>query len=169
MLVRRAVPVDAEFIGAIRVAAWQAAYREFMPEDYLGSLDPGANLDSLRASLQSEASPFVLRIAEIEGEPIAFSILGKPRYEADRSVAELWALNTHPAHWRKGAGQRLVRRALLDAKENGCSSVELWCIQGNMVAQNLYEACGFSRSGQTRINRSLTGYPLEELAYSHVL
>jgi len=140
-----------------------------MPGAYLESLDPGANLDGLRASLQSEAPPFVLRIAEFEGEPVAFSILGKPRYEADPSVAELWALNTHPKHWRKGAGRQLVKQALLDAKENGCSAVELWCIPGNTAARHLYEVCGFVRSDKTRITRSLTGYPLEELAYSHVL
>lgn len=173
MFIRIATPQDAEFIGAIRVAAWQAAYRGFLPDAYLASLDPGANLDglraALRAALRADTVPFTLRVAEVEGQPVAFSILGKPRYEADPSAAELWALNVHPKHWRKGSGQQLVKQALLDAKEQKFASVELWCIQGNMAAQRLYEACGFHPSGQMRTSSFLTGHSLQESAYTYAL
>ncbi len=169
MLIRSAKPEDAELIGSIRVAAWQAAYRGFMPDTYLASLDPGANLDELRAALRAKNPPFTLRIAETEGQPIAFSILGKPRYNADQSIVELWALNVHPTHWRKGVGQQLVRQVLLDAKEQKFVSVELWCIQGNLAAQRLYETCGFVPNSQVRTTSSLTGYPLHELAYTYAL
>lgn len=169
MLLRAAKPEDAEFIGSIRVAAWQAAYCDFMPDAYLASLDPGANLDGLRVALRAEPPPFTLRVAEIEKQPIAFSILGKPRYDADPSVAELWALNVHPAYWRKGAGQQLVAHALLDAKEQKFTFVELWCLRGNLAAQRLYETCGFMPDGQARTTNSLTGCPLQELAYRHAL
>ena len=169
MLIRSAIPEDAEFIGAIRVAAWQVAYRGVMPDAYLASLDQGANLDSLRTALRAETPPFTLRVAEIEGQPVAFSILGKPRYEADPSTAELWALNVHPKHWRRGSGQQLVKQALLDAKDQKSASVELWCIQGNIAAQRLYEACGVHPSGEIRTTSSLTGHPLQELAYRYAL
>lgn len=165
MFIRIATPQDAEFIGAIRVAAWQAAYRGFLPDAYLASLDPGANLDGLRA----DTVPFTLRVAEVEGQPVAFSILGKPRYEADPSAAELWALNVHPKHWRKGSGQQLVKQALLDAKEQKFASVELWCIQGNLAAQRLYEACGFHLSGEMRTSSFLTRHSLQESAYTYAL
>lgn len=169
MLIRAARPEDAEFIGSIRVAAWQAAYRGFMPDAYLASLDPAANLDGLRAALCAEIPPFTLCIAEMEELPMAFSLLGKPRYDTNHSVAELWALNVHPSHWRKGAGQQLVRQALLDAKEQKFASVELWCIRGNLAAEHLYEACGFVSNGQVRTNSSLTGDPLHESGYSYAL
>ena len=169
MLLRPANPEDAAFVGAIRVAAWQAAYRGFMPDAYLASLDPSANLDSLRAAVRAETPPFLLRVAEVESQPVAFSILGKPRYAADQSIAELWALNVHPSHWRKGLGQRLVMQARLDAKEQKFAHVELWCIQGNLAAQRLYEACGFQPDGQVRTTSSLTGSPLTELAYKYAL
>jgi RimJ/RimL family protein N-acetyltransferase len=169
MLIRAAVPEDAESIGAIRVAAWQSAYRGFMPDAYLDSLDPGANLESLRVALRAEIPPFILRIAEFEGQPVAFSILGKPRYEADESIVELWALNAHPAHWRRGFGQRLVKQALMDAQEEEFAAVELWCIQGNVAAQRLYEACGFRSDGRIRTTTVLSGHPLQELAYKYAL
>lgn len=169
MVIRAAKPEDAESIGAIRVSAWQAAYRGFMPDAYLDSLDPYANLENLRGALRSESPPFVLRVAEIDGQPVAFSILGSPRYEADSSIGELWALNAHPAHWRKGLGRQLVGQALLDAREQKLVSIELWCIQGNLAAQRLYEACGFRSDGRTRTTTALTGHPLQELAYNYAL
>lgn len=169
MPLRTATPEDADCIGAIRVAAWQAAYRGAMPDAYLDALDPGANLEWLRAALGAEPAPFTLRVVDddAEGRPMAFSIVGKPRYAvaSPASTMELWALNVHPQHWRRGAGQQLVQQALVDAQAQGCAAVELWCIQTNMAARRLYEACGFRASGAARTTSHLTGHPLQEVAY----
>lgn len=165
-LIRAAILEDAESIATIRVAAWQSAYRGFMPDIYLDSLDADANLESLRAILQAD-SPVLCRVAEIGGQPIAFSILGKPRYEADESTIELWALNVHPTHWRKGLAQMLVKQVLTDAAEQGFTAVELWCIQGNVAAQLLYETFSFKCDGRIRTSTTLTGHPLLERAYRY--
>lgn len=168
MPIRIATPDDAASIGAIRVAAWQAAYRGAMPDAYLDALDPGANLKGLRAALGAEPAPFTLRVVDdAEGQPVAFSIVGKPRYGAadPASTMELWALNVYPLHWRRGAGKELVRQALVDARaQQGIALVELWCIHSNMAARRLYEACGFRASGEVRTTSHLTGYPLQEVA-----
>ena len=170
MPIRTATPDDAASIGAIRVAAWQAAYRGAMPDAYLDALDPGANLDGMRAALGAEPPPFTLRVVDddVEGQPVAFSIVGKPRYAvaSPASTMELWALNVHPLHWRKGAGKELVQQALVDARaQPGVAVVELWCIHSNAAARGLYEACGFRASGAVRTTSHLTGYPLQEVAY----
>jgi len=167
MPIRTATPDDAASIGAIRVAAWQAAYRGAMPNAYLDALDPGANLEWLRAALGAEPAPFTLRVADWEGRPMAFSIVGKPRYAvADpESTMELWALNVHPQHWRRGAGQQLVQQALVDARAQGLAAIELWCIHSNTAARRLYEACGFRASGAARTTSHLTSHPLQEVAY----
>lgn len=169
MPIRTATPEDAACIGAIRVAAWQAAYRGAMPDAYLDALDPGANLEWLRAALGAEPAPFTLRVVDddAEGRPMAFSIVGKPRYAvaSPASTMELWALNVHPQHWRRGAGQQLVQQALVDAQAKGFAAVELWCIHSNEGARRLYEACGFRASGAARTTSHLTGHPLQEVAY----
>jgi RimJ/RimL family protein N-acetyltransferase len=169
MPIRTATPDDAASIGAIRVAAWQAAYRGAMPDSYLDALEPGANLDGLRTALGAEPPPFTLRVADdVEGQPVAFSIVGKPRYAvaSPASTMELWALNVHPLHWRKGAGKELVLQALVDARAQlGVAVVELWCLHSNAAAQGLYEACGFRASGAVRTTSHLTGHPLQEVAY----
>ncbi|MFN9475237.1 N-acetyltransferase family protein [Acidovorax sp.] len=169
MPIRTATPEDAACIGAIRVAAWQAAYRGAMPDAYLDALDPGANLEWLRAALGAEPAPFTLRVVEddVAGQPVAFSIVGKPRYAVagPASTMELWALNVHPLHWRRGAGQQLVQQALVDAQVQGFAAVELWCIHSNTAARRLYKACGFRASGAVRTTSHLTSHPLQEVAY----
>src|SRR5262245_19277381 len=166
MLFRLALPSDAEAIGRVRVTAWRAAYRDFMPAEYLAALDPAGNLDSLRSALGSAEPPFVLKVLELDGEVVAFSALGAPRYEAAPRTLELWALYVEPAHWRKGIGRELLLQSLQDARDRGQSTVELWCIKGNRAAIALYEAAGFVPTGIERTTSVLTGHPLCEVAYA---
>lgn len=166
MIIRLAIPSDAESIGQVRVHAWQSAYVDHMPTEYLAGLDPMANLDGLRAALGLPEPPFLLKVAELDGSVVGFSILGRPRYQADPDTFELWAVNVVPDHWRKGVGRRLVLEALQDASACSASRVDLWCIKGNRPACALYESTGFSLTGAERINCGLTGHPLHEVAYS---
>lgn len=168
MRIRLATPHDAAAIGDIRVAAWRQAYGAFMPAAFLAALDPSANLDALRLALESTPPPFRMTVAELDGACVGFAILGRPRYAAPESDAELWALNVRPAQWRSGVGRGLMSEALSQAGAQGFAAVELWCIEGNVPALHLYERCGFKRTGERRTTSSLTGHPLTELAYRRV-
>lgn len=83
-MLREAEPKDAEAIGKVRVAAWRAAYRTFMPEAFLSALDPANNLSELKERLSNQHSDFIVSVAEKSRDVVAFSIVGKPRYEAPR-------------------------------------------------------------------------------------
>lgn len=167
MLIRPATSLDAQSVLEIRVAAWKQAYRDFMPAEFLDSLNPTANLDAMQSDLGSKSPPFHMTVAEVHGICVGFSVMGRPRYQAPESVVELRALNVHPAHWRKGVGNRLVSAALSDARNQGYAMVELWCINGNDAACRLYEEAGFTLTGQRRRTTNLTGNPLEEVAYQN--
>jgi hypothetical protein len=78
MAIRDARPSDAEAIGRVRVRAWQAAYRDFLPREYLDALDPAANLDALRGAIASGKPAPVVKVLEAGGDVAAFSIIGKP-------------------------------------------------------------------------------------------
>jgi GNAT superfamily N-acetyltransferase len=169
MLIRPATSLDAQSVGEIRVAAWKHAYQDFMPAEFLESLNPAANLDAMKLSLDSKPQPFLMTVAEVNGTCVGFSILGRPRYQAPESVVELWAMNVHPTHWRKGIGRRLVSVAISDARRQGYATVALWCISGNNAASRLYEESGFTLTGERRTTTNLTGNPLDELAYQKAL
>jgi len=169
MLIRSAIDSDAEAIGRIRVRAWRAAYREYMPAEYLANLDATANLDKLRMSLALPQPPFVATVAQIEEEIVAFSIVGASRHRPAADAVELWALNVEPDCWRMGVGRRLVEAASQHAVLGAASRIELWYIEGNAAASSLYESCGFKRTGEARTTSALTGHPLHELAYAKLL
>lgn len=169
MKIRCAVPNDAEAIGRIRVNAWRSAYKDLLPPEFLGSLDPGENLDRLGLRLGEQSSSFFVYVAEIDGVLQGFSISGKPRYNVPEQVAELWALNIEPNYWRRGLGFSLLDRSCNEAREHGASSIELWCISGNLRARTLYERYGFQLSGRERTTTGLTGHPIHELCYEYDL
>jgi RimJ/RimL family protein N-acetyltransferase len=164
-MLRAAEPKDAEAIGIIRVAAWRVAYQKFMPEDFLASLNPEQNLAELKERLLVQSLDFNLSVAEEQGEVVAFSIVGKPRYKTTAGTAELWALNVLPEYWRLGIGSSLVERAVSHSSFAGLGKIELWCIEGNLPAQKAYAKLGFSQSGQSRASSQLTGHTLHELHY----
>jgi RimJ/RimL family protein N-acetyltransferase len=168
-MIRAAEPKDAEAIGAIRVAAWRAAYQKFMPEDFLTGLNPEQNLAELKERLLVQSPDFNLTVAEEQGKVVAFSIVGKPRYKTTAGTIELWALNVLPEYWRVGIGSSLVERAVSYSCFAGFRRIELWCIEGNTPAQKAYEKLGFSLSGQSRSSSQLTGYTLHELLYAKML
>ena len=100
-MLRDGIPVDAEAIECVRIAAWRAAYKEYMPAKYLTKLDASENIERLRVRLASQDVDFCVSVAEKNNAVVAFSILGRPRYEAPCDTMELWALNVHPQYWRK--------------------------------------------------------------------
>ncbi|UZJ43206.1 GNAT family N-acetyltransferase [Marinimicrobium sp. C6131] len=169
MIFRKAESRDAESIGQVRVAAWRAAYQPFMPNEFLKTLNAANNLSELRARLANQNSDFTLSVAEECGQVVAFSIVGKPRYEAAPRTIELWAVNVLPEYWRRGIGTSLVERAIAFSSRSGFNSIELWCIKGNTPAQETYKKLGFIESGQERSSSRLTGITLHELHYAKVL
>ncbi|MDT4288616.1 GNAT family N-acetyltransferase [Methylomonas sp. MO1] len=169
MSIRLATPTDASAIGQIRVDAWRAAYQPFMPLEYLESLDPSANLDSLAERLSKPTKEFMVFVAEDKGNTLGFSIIGAPRYLTQELTVELWALNVSPAYWRQGFGRKLVDHSVAESSCLGFSRIELWCIQGNSPAEATYAGCGFTRTDIKRTSSALTGHPLNEVLFSKML
>ncbi|HMU66179.1 MAG TPA: GNAT family N-acetyltransferase [Cellvibrionaceae bacterium] len=167
-MLRPAEPKDATAIGTIRVAAWQAAYSHFLPEDFLTGLDPNANLDFLRTQLAQQSDDFRVWVAEADPIVVGFCIIGKPRYQAGPSSLEIWAINVSPYYWRKGIGQQLLTQ-VINYYKHQYAQLTLWCIKGNLPAQRCYEQLGFMPSGQARSTTHLTGHPLHEIEYIKTL
>ena len=169
MQLRPATVTDAEAIAHIRVAAWRAAYKDFMPHRYLESLDPKPTIESLKTKLIGETAGFAVTVAEHDQCVVGFSMVGAPRYETSANAFKLWALNVLPSSWRLGAGRALTLRSIAEGRSQGKSSIELWCICGNFPAQSTYERCGFRPTDRERTSSDLTGTPLHERLYAQAL
>ena len=168
-MLRDGIPEDAETIENIRVASWRAAYSEFMPAEYLNKLDTLKNVEGLQGRLSCQDLDFSIFVVEDNDAVVAFSIVGKPRYDAENNTIELWALNVSPNYWRKRIGQELTKKAIDVAREAGFKNIELWCIKGNSPAETTYEKAGFLPTGRERSSSHLTGNPIHERHYTRKL
>ncbi len=167
-MLRLAEPKDAAAIGAIRVAAWQAAYSNFLPQSFLERLNPNSNLEGLRSQLAQQNDDFKVWLAEADQRVAGFCIVGKPRYLAQPKSLEIWAINVLPHYWRRGLSRQLITQIINDHKGQ-YSHLCLWCIKGNSPAERCYQQLGFIPSGQERSTTHLTGHPLHEIEYLKML
>lgn len=143
--VRPATARDAKAIAEIHVAAWQAAYKDVMPADYLKSMTVEKRQAYWREAI--EFSEPQLLVAT-EGEQIVgFVGYDRSRDAGTRStMGEIWAMYVAPAHWRQGAGLALWDGARDGLKEEGCTQVSIWVLLRNEPALHFCEyAAGFKR------------------------
>lgn len=144
-LVRPASACDAKAIAEIHVAAWQAAYTDLMPEDFLEKMTLERRLAYWREAI--EFSEPQLLVATRDEQVVGFVGFDRSRDAGTRStVGEIWALYMAPAHWGKGAGLALWDGAREGLKEEGCTQVTLWVLLRNERALRFFEhAAGFKR------------------------
>src|SRR5205814_10200325 len=102
--IRDATRADARAIAEIHVAAWRAAYRGLIPDDYLASLSVEKRT-GFWETIIGRAGPAKLALADLDGEMAGFCLFGPTRDEAPSDIAEIYSLNIHPDRWRLGAGR----------------------------------------------------------------
>ena len=165
---RSAKSDDARAIAEIHVAAWRAAYRGLMPDDFLAALSVEQRTEMWSGAL-SRPSPSQLALAEIDGTLAGFCIYGPTRDDEPPEVAEIYAVNIHPDHWRRGAGRALCEHAYREAATRGHTQVTLWVMSGNERARRFYELLGCAADGASRSNSHLIGHPFDEVRYRKVI
>ena len=164
LTVREATRADARAIAEIHVAAWRAAYRDLMPQDYLASLSVEERAKMWEKTI-TRPGPAQLALAELDGALAGFCLYGPTRDREETDVAEIYAVNVHPARWRQGAGRLLCAHALREAAAREHTAMTLWVMSGNGRARHFYEQLGFGPDGAARTNTQLIGSPFDELRY----
>ena len=168
LTLRAAKREDAPAIAQIHVAAWRAAYRGLMPDDYLASLSVYERTKMWHDAL-GRPSPVQLALAEVDGTLAGFCLYGPTRDKEPPEVAEIYAVNIHPDYWRRGAGRLLCEHALREAAAREHNAVTLWVMTGNERARGFYQRLGFAPDGALRTNSELIGRAFDELRYRKAL
>jgi GNAT superfamily N-acetyltransferase len=144
--VRPAAVDDADAIARVQVRSWQAAYRGFMPDEVLDSLDVAAGTRQQRerlGQLPPGAACFVA--TDAGGQTVGFAQVGD--YEGSDGSGQVYAIYVAPEHWSTGAGRALMAAALDFLTASGPRPVRLWALDGNERARRFYERCGFVADG----------------------
>jgi ribosomal protein S18 acetylase RimI-like enzyme len=162
---------DADRLGEVHVAAWQAGYRGgLMPDDYLDGLsaDGRAQLwrDAIAGGVRARAARLVAE--DDDGTVVGFVVCGPSEGDPDSVVGEVYSLNVHPDAWGAGHGGALLKAATTALRDAGYPEAVLWVHRDNVRAQQLYERAGWVRDGQTR-NQEVFGITVPEVRYRRPL
>tara|TARA_R110002012_G_scaffold114908_1_gene261752 strand:- start:522 stop:1034 length:513 start_codon:yes stop_codon:yes gene_type:complete len=165
MQIAQATPEDARAVAEIHVAAWRAAYRSIVPDDYLASLSI-----ERREAKWSEciaAGDPTLLVAKKAGVVQGWLSLGKCRdIGSHKSEAEVWAIYVSPTVWSTGVGPLLWLRAKELMLEKGFKSCSLWVFPQNERAIKFYRSIGFVHDGAAAKNFELGGALLQEVRFA---
>jgi ribosomal protein S18 acetylase RimI-like enzyme len=143
LLIRSARAVDADAMGRVHVRAWQAAYRDVMPDAYLDGLRAEERASMWQGAL-SRPNPSSILVAVVDDEVVGFAAFGPDRDSAeDGGVGQLYVINLDPAHWGRGVGRSLLAEATAGLAAMGFHEAVLWVVPRNARARRLYEAAGW--------------------------
>jgi len=167
VLLRPAEPSDALPVARVHVRAWQVAYRNLIPDDFLDQLRPvdrAARYDFATSDVRKPRTILAIEGAEILG----FATTAPSRDQDLPDHGELCALYVDPPHWGRGIGAALISAARARLAELGCRNALLWVLAGNVRAERFYRADRWAPDGVLRTD-SRRGVTLHEVRYQRTL
>ena len=136
--VRAATEDDAARLAEVHVAAWRAAYRGVMTDEYLDGLDVGRAASAWRRNILEPGEGTIHLVVQSGHEVVGFAILGPAAGDSDPETGQLHAINVHPDCWARGAGSILFAAAEQKFVELGYRRAFLWVEKSNNRAISFY-------------------------------
>ncbi len=165
---RPADPADSAHLASAHVAAWQAAYRGMMPQEYLDGLDLARWTTGWQRLLATGRDDATLLVATVDDDVAGFTWFGRARDAESGEEGELFALNVHPDHWGVGAGSALLAAAHRGLADVGHAEAILWVVPGNLRARAFYERHGWVAESVER-TAEINGITVPEVRYAREL
>lgn len=140
VVLRDAVPSDAEAGAALQRNCWREAYGPLVDPGLLMArlADVMAWISAWRDQLR-DGPPRV--VAEADGELIGFAVVGPQRDPESPTELELYAVYVREAWHGTGVGQALLESVL------GDRAASLWVLEDNARARAFYARNGFVPDG----------------------
>jgi ribosomal protein S18 acetylase RimI-like enzyme len=167
VLVRPAVPADAERVAAVHVASWQGAYRGVFPDEVLDGPDLLARRLRGWQRLLGEPGPREVNLVAEDpgGRPVGL-LHGRPSrdHDAGPGTGEVVAIYASPDVWGTGIGRTLMTAGLDRLRSAGFADVTLWVLDSNDRARRFYERAGFGPDGAEK-DDVMAGTAIREVRY----
>ncbi len=166
LIVRPAVPADAERLAHIHVTNWRETYAGLMPEAFLDAMTGEARQvrreqEWIYTVLEGRD---VVQVAQLNGAVVAFASAGAVRPHTvipGDYDAELYTLYALRAAQRHGLGRALLNGVAAELKCRGFSGLALWVLAVN-PAREFYAHLGAWELG--RKTEAIPGGELTEAA-----
>lgn len=166
-MIRKASPYDAKAIAQVHIRSWQAAYRDLMPADYLGSLDATlARRESSWTGLIASGESHVW-VAELDNQIVGWISVGASRDEdtAAENVGEVTAIYVLAGYWQTGVGLALWQAGVQYLAAQQYQRLTLWVLAGNERAIRFYRRAGCVEEPGTGRTLHRGGVELVEVRY----
>lgn len=143
---RQATAAQADILGRIHAASWQAAYEGIVPEAERQRFTP-----EQRAKIWSDFLPGCTQECYLffcDGQPYGLAMLAHSHEEgAPQDEGEVYAFYMHPSVWGTTATNWAFLFCLQRLKNMGYRSAVVWVLEENRRARRFYEKYGFSSEG----------------------
>lgn len=159
MDVHAAGPGDIVGIGRVHALSRNAAYDGLVPPHALARVTPESQTAYWRDRMAVEPAQHAVYVVEVDGAVEGF-VLGS----ANGETATLNALHVLPSLMGTGAGRALHDRIVVDFASWGCTTAELWVLEGNERAQAFYRRNGWALDGG-RATHAIGGVDVPILRY----
>lgn len=167
--VRTARLDDAEAMGRVHVAAWQAAYAGIMPDAFLAGLDPLQRVEEWRAAIERDPDPVDGRrlVGLLDGEVSGIAFVRSDR-DGEPGVGEVVLINLAPHAFGTGLATALFAEGVDELRRRGFAEAILWVAAGNARAIRFYEREGWHPDGGEKTDE-FDGAVVRELRYRRTL
>lgn len=146
--IRLAVPDDAPDMAKIIMCSWEAAYKDFIPAEYIREKNSTRPQLYKRIITEENTNSYVI---QYNGKTVGIMCVAPPRdNDAGDDFYELHYIYLHPDYFRQGIGTRAMEYAFNKARCLGKKAMTLWVFAENRNAVKFYERCGFAADGCSR-------------------
>jgi GNAT superfamily N-acetyltransferase len=152
VLLRPAEPADAMPVARVHVRAWQVAYRNLLPDDYLASLKPEDRAARYTFGGTDPRQPMTTVAVDDAGTVRGFVTTCAARDADVPGHGEVAAIHVDPDWWGRGLGKALLASARAHLCDAGFRRAILWVLVGNVRAERFYEQDGWSPDGTRRMD-----------------
>lgn len=168
MLLRPAEPGDAMGVAHVHVRAWQVAYRNLLPDEYLNGLKPEDRAKRYTFGGTDAREPMTTVALDAAGTIRGFATTCAARDADLPGYGELAAIHVDPDWWGRGVGVALLASSRAFLLDSGFKRAVLWVLIGNARAKRFYAKDGWAPDG-TRRTDTVWGIQVEDQRYRRVL
>jgi len=165
ILLRDALPADADAVARLHVRSWQTAYRGLIPDEFLDAMRPEERARRYTFGSRDPAAPQTI-VALDGAQLVGFSTVVADREDA--RVGELSALHVDPTRWGQRVGLALIEAARGRLVASEFRAARLWLLVGNARAERFYTLDGW-RSDGTQRSEVVWGASVSELSFRRSL
>ena len=164
--IRDATTADTEEIARLHLESWWSAYRDIVPDGFLGSITLESRITRWRRALSKLELPATDTVVAVSAGSILGVCSSGPRREpASTDAGEIYALHVRPELRRSGLGKMLLDDALQRFSTRGFLGAVLWVLRDNATARRFYEAQGWSFTGEDQVE-DRSGFAIPEVRYA---